>query len=92
MADKRVHAIVRGRVQGVFFRAYTQREAERLSLAGWVRNRADGTVEAAIEGETSAVDEMVRWLHRGSPGARVDEVEIEEEAPLGGGRLFEIRY
>ena len=55
----RAHLIVRGRVQGVWFRGSMQEEAERLGVAGWVRNRPDGTVEAEIEGERDAVDALV---------------------------------
>ena len=58
MANKRVHLVVRGRVQGVFFRAATQREARRLGLTGWVKNRTDGSIEMLAEGEEEAVKEL----------------------------------
>ncbi|WP_456433593.1 acylphosphatase [Thermosulfuriphilus sp.] len=83
MALKRVHVFISGRVQGVFYRAYTQDEARRLGLRGWVRNLPDGRVEAVFEGEEEAVDQMIKWCHRGSPGALVSQVEVIEE-PYGG--------
>ena len=58
MATKRVHLIVRGRVQGVFFRAATQREARRLGITGWVKNRLDGAVELLAEGEEDSIKEL----------------------------------
>jgi acylphosphatase len=58
LARKRIRAVVQGRVQGVFFRAYTQEEAQRLGLVGWVRNRPDGTVEAVAEGEAERIDQL----------------------------------
>ncbi len=59
---KRTHVIVEGRVQGVFFRAYTREEAEKLGLTGWVRNRPEGTVEAVVEGDAGSVNTMLRWF------------------------------
>ena len=72
-----------GSVQGVFFRATCAREASRRGLAGWVRNVADGSVEAVFEGEAEAVDAMTAWCRRGPRGARVDGVEAAEEPPEG---------
>lgn len=77
MALKQVLVVVRGRVQGVFFRASTQREARRLGLVGWVANRADGAVELCAEGEEGALQELVAWAHHGPSGARVDEVDVQ---------------
>jgi acylphosphatase len=82
--------IAHGRVQGVFFRDSTRREAERRGVAGWARNTADGTVEAVFEGEPDAVESMVRWSREGPRGARVSGVEVVEEQPEGL-RGFEIR-
>lgn len=73
--SKQVHCIVRGRVQGVFFRASTQREARRLGLAGWVRNQSDGAVEVVVEGEDDRVKEFLQWVQKGPGAARVDRVE-----------------
>ncbi len=89
---KRVHVFVSGRVQGVFFRAYTQKEAYKLGLKGWVRNLPDGRVEAVFEGEDSAVEEIIKWCHKGSPGAIVTKVEVIEEPYKGEFSTFEIRY
>lgn len=76
MALKQVQLVVRGRVQGVFFRASTQREARRLGLAGWVRNRPDGAVEVCVEGEEEALKELLAWAHRGPTAARVERVDV----------------
>ncbi len=92
MTHKRIHVIVQGRVQGVFFRAYTKEEADRLGLVGWVRNRHDGEVEALIEGEAAAVDRMLDWLHQGSPMANVVRVQVTEEEAVGEHRDFAINY
>ncbi len=92
MAKKRVHVYISGRVQGVWFRAYTKEEADRLGVKGWVRNLPDGRVEAVFEGEADQVDEMVRWCHVGSPQAKVTQVEVIEEPYRGEFDRFEIRY
>jgi acylphosphatase len=89
---KRVHVIVEGRVQGVFFRAYTRDVAVKLGLAGWVRNRPDGSVEALIEGEKPAVKKMLQWFHQGSPHSLVEMVHTNEEPPVGDNTTFEIHY
>jgi acylphosphatase len=65
-----------GAVQGVGFRWFTAREADRLGVSGWIRNRADGTVEAHLEGTESAVDTLIAWLDDGPSAAVVDEVEV----------------
>lgn len=86
---KRVHVLVSGRVQGVFYRAFCAERARELGLAGFVRNLRDGRVEAAFEGPGEDVDAMVTWCHRGSEWSRVDAVEVREE-PLTGGREFRV--
>ena len=68
---------VHGRVQGVWFRDWTNREAKTLGIDGWVRNRRDGTVEVLAAGEADAVDGMIERLREGPPNARVDRLEIE---------------
>jgi len=73
--DTCVHLRIRGLVQGVGFRWSTVREARRLGLRGWVRNRRDSSVEAIAAGATDAVEALVRWAHRGPPSARVDALE-----------------
>ena len=79
----RQHVWIWGTVQGVCFRAYTQKEAERLQLQGWVKNLADGGVEGVFEGESAAVDAMITWCHQGSPWARVETVKHQEESVIG---------
>jgi acylphosphatase len=79
----RRHIKVHGRVQGVFFRDSTRREAERAGLAGWVRNCSDGTVEAVFEGDDDAVGRMVDWVREGPGRADVDRVDVDEEEPEG---------
>ncbi|WP_210481448.1 acylphosphatase [Naasia sp. SYSU D00948] len=76
-------ALVSGRVQGVGFRYSCIEEARRIGVAGWVRNLADGRVEAHLEGEAAAVDALVSWLHEGPPFARVDSVEVRDTEPIG---------
>ncbi len=84
MADVvRVRAIVRGRVQGVFYRASAEREAARLGVAGSATNRADGTVELVVEGPRAAVDAMLRWAAEGPPRAAVIGVDVSDEEPQG---------
>ena len=80
---KRAQVVVRGSVQGVFFRAETRDRARSLGLAGWVRNAADGTVEAAFEGDDERVASMIEWCRRGPPGARVEDVEVDWVEPEG---------
>lgn len=84
------HVRVNGRVQGVFFRAWTREQAESLGLAGWVRNCADGSVEARVHGEAAAVDDLVARLRKGPPAAAVTNVEVEEVEP-GPESSFKIR-
>lgn len=81
MVRRRV--IVRGRVQGVFFRDTCRREAAARAVTGWVRNNPDGAVEAVFEGRESAVDELVAWCNQGSPDAEVTAVEVHSEEPEG---------
>jgi len=79
----RAHLVIRGRVQGVFFRGSMQDEAERLGAAGWVRNRRDGSVEAEVEGERAPVEALIAWARHGPSGARVDDVTVEWLPPRG---------
>jgi acylphosphatase len=81
-AERRVRLLVRGRVQGVAYRAYTLDEARSAGVSGWVRNLPDGRVEAVFQGPAALVDRMVRWCHQGPPAARVSGVEAFEEEPL----------
>jgi acylphosphatase len=88
----RAHVVISGRVQGVFFRAETQRAAQRLGVAGWVRNRFDGTVEALFEGPTTKVHQAVDWCWQGSPMANVSDVSVQWEDYTGEFDDFSITY
>lgn len=76
--DRCVRALISGRVQGVFYRDSTRREATRAGLSGWVRNLADGRVEAVFSGPADAVAAMLEWCRQGPPLARVDGVAVDE--------------
>lgn len=69
---------IAGRVQGVGFRLYMQREARGRAVTGWVRNRADGTVEAIVQGAPEAVAALIAWARRGPPSAVVSDVKVTE--------------
>ena len=86
MADGAVRkrVVVRGRVQGVFFRDACREQARLAGVGGWVRNRGDGmSVEAAFEGPPEAVERMVAWCHHGPPRAFVESVDVDDEVPEG---------
>lgn len=88
----RAHVIISGRVQGVFFRAETQRAAQNIGVTGWVRNRPEGTVEAVFEGPEEEVDRAVAWCHTGSPMARVTDVQMRRETYTGEFEAFDVTY
>ena len=75
--------MVRGHVQGVFFRDATSKLAREAGVAGWVANREDGSVEAVFEGERDAVERLVAFAREGPPRAQVEDVEVHEEEPEG---------
>jgi acylphosphatase len=75
------HLSIGGRVQGVFFRAWTREQAERLGVKGWVRNCPDGHVEAHVEGDESAVEQIIQSLHEGPPAAEVENFRIWDVEP-----------
>jgi len=79
----RRRVIIRGVVQGVFFRATCAEEARARGVSGWVANRPDGSVEAVFEGDEAAVTALVEWSHSGPPYAVVSDVEVSQEAPRG---------
>jgi acylphosphatase len=85
-------ANVHGRVQGVFFRDFTRREASALGLKGCVRNVPDGTVEVIAEGRRDKVETLLQQMRIGPSSARVDRVEVEWEEPTGEFERFEVRY
>jgi acylphosphatase len=80
---KRARVLVRGAVQGVFFRAETRDRARSLGVQGWVRNTSEGAVEAVFEGGDEQVESMVEWCRRGPAGAQVADVEASWPAPEG---------
>jgi acylphosphatase len=82
-APRAVRAVVSGRVQGVWFRDSTRREAERLGVRGWVRNLASGGVEIHAEGGAEAVEALVAWARGGPPRAEVERLEVEDVLPEG---------
>lgn len=88
----RVHVFISGKVQGVFFRSGTKRRAEELGITGWVRNLADGRVEAVLEGEKEEVEKMVQWCRRGPEYARVKSVEVIAENYTAEFKGFVLRY
>jgi acylphosphatase len=86
---RKVHVF--GRVQGVFFRAWTAEQARWLGIAGWVRNCPDGSVEAHLEGEADKIERMIALLREGPPQARVDMVETSVSA-IAGMKAFDVRH
>jgi acylphosphatase len=93
MEDKvSTHVVISGRVQGVFFRSETQRVARRFGVTGWVRNRADGRVEAVFEGERRAVDAVLAWCDEGPHLAVVDAVKVKWQDYSGEFKSFDITY
>ena len=82
---------ITGHVQGVFFRQWTADQARALGVAGWIRNASDGSVEAHLEGDERAVQQLIDYLHQGPPAARVAAVEVENADPEGSDR-FEVRH
>jgi acylphosphatase len=86
----RLRAVVRGRVQGVGFRASVLHEGTKLGLAGWVRNLSDGSVELEAEGEGEVLDRLLAFLKRGTRSARVDSVTTDWLAPTGLPRPFTV--
>ena len=81
MADSRAHAFISGSVQGVSFRYFTYHEALKHGLRGWVRNLADGRVEAVFEGEKERVEQVLEWFQNGPPAAKVENIEVDWDEP-----------
>lgn len=90
--QKRLHITIRGRVQGVFYRASTRDTATRFGLKGWVRNMPDGSVEAIFEGSQNSLENMLEWCRKGPPGAYVSEIKEKWDMYTGEFDGFEIRY
>ena len=91
MNEVKAHVYFSGRVQGVFFRAFTRENASKLGIRGWVRNLPDGRVEAVFEGPKDKVEKLIYLCRYKHPYARVDDVEIEYGEPEGYGD-FRVRY
>ena len=93
-SDKKIraHAIIVGRVQGVFFRMETKRAADRAGVSGWVRNKRDGNVEALFEGDEGSVKSVLEWCREGPPLACVERVDVEFKDYKGEFKEFEITY
>jgi acylphosphatase len=92
MTSKRIHLLVEGRVQGVYFRQGMMETAEKNNVLGWVRNLPDNKVEAILEGNDSNVDAVVEWARFGPAGAVVQELQVTEEKYVGEFSAFEIHY
>ena len=93
MGEKaRAHVMIRGRVQGVFFRVETRRAAQGYGVAGWVRNRSDGTVEAVFEGDRTQVEAMIQWCRQGPPHARVTDISVDWQDYSAEFSGFDITY
>ncbi|NJN55480.1 MAG: acylphosphatase [Anaerolineae bacterium] len=90
--EKRLSAVVHGRVQGVSFRHYTRLEAQRLHLVGWVANRPDGTVQVVAEGSEIALQQLVAFLQQGPAVAYVTEVKIQWQMAMGEFNQFIVRW
>ncbi|MGD2201659.1 MAG: acylphosphatase [Candidatus Bathyarchaeota archaeon] len=88
----RVHLLISGRVQGVYYRKNARQEALRLGLTGWVKNLPDRRVEAVIEGEEDRVEEFIQWCRKGPPLAIVRDLKIEHQPATGSIDGFTIRY
>jgi acylphosphatase len=88
----RAHAVVHGRVQGVFFRMETAKAAKKIGVFGWVKNRLDGSVEAVFEGDRSRVDQILKWCEKGPPLSEVKNLDVKWETATREYRGFEITY
>jgi acylphosphatase len=92
MSMTRVKLVIRGRVQGVFFRQSTKEMAERLGLTGWAKNCPDGSVAAVFEGEKQSVEAAITWCRQGPPAARVSDLEVDWQEFREEFSDFSIRY
>jgi len=88
----RIHLQIRGRVQGVYFRASTVEQAQRLGITGWVRNCLDGSVEVMAEGKKAELENLIGWCHKGPSGAQVKEVQTEWKASTQEFYRFSIKH
>lgn len=88
----RIHIVVSGIVQGVFFRSNTKSTADRLGVLGWVRNKHDGTVEIMAEGEKGDMERFIQWCRQGPPGSAVKDVKMDQDEYRGEFQSFDIQY
>jgi len=88
----RAHAIITGRVQGVWFRVETRNAAKAQGVTGWVRNKRDGSVEAVFEGEAADVQATLAWCQTGPPHAKVSRVDVTWEDYVGAFESFDVTY
>ncbi len=87
----RVHLTIRGRVQGVYYRASMLQEAQKLGLTGWVRNCSDGSVEAIAEGPRNQLEDLISWCWQGPPGAKATRIDVQWRAAQNSERQFSIK-
>jgi acylphosphatase len=92
MDKVRAHLFIDGRVQGVFYRAFTRDLAHNLGLNGWVRNLRDGRVEALFEGEKGIIGQAIQACYAGPPGSRVTDIAVQWETYTGEEKGFIVRY
>ena len=94
MKQQRVHLLVSGKVQGVFFRQALKVVAKKNNVLGWVRNLKDGRVEAILEGDTKSVNSVIEWTRIGPANSRVDNIEVNIEDVYSGNKfsIFEVLY
>lgn len=90
--EKKVHVLISGRVQGVWFRANTKDQADLHGIKGWVKNTVDGKVEAVFQGPIEKVDDLIKWCHQGSPSSHVDHVDVSKFDSDESFDSFTIRY
>jgi len=89
---KRIHIIVSGRVQGVFYRLSAKRQAKILNLTGWIKNKENGKVEIIAEGEEENLRKLILWCRRGPLIARVEDIKTEWKEYKGEFEYFSVRY
>jgi len=92
MKTAKAHLFIEGRVQGVFYRAFTRNFAEKLGLKGWVRNLYDGRVEAVFEGNRDLIEQAIQECRKGPRGSAVAHIDVGWEEPSGEDKDFVIRY
>ena len=92
MPNVRKHLIIRGRVQGVFYRVSFQERASALDVTGWVKNNYDGSVEAAVEGSGESIGKLIKWCSHGPRGAYVTDVEVKSEEYTGSFNTLSIKH